>query len=501
MPFLAGLDLGTTSIKAILLDLNSGKIVTRARLPTPVTNPRPDWSEHDPMTLWETVCACLRQVTGKRKDVLGIGIASMAEAGVPLDSQCEPLDNAIAWFDRRSEAHTRFVERSMTQEQLYSVTGQRISPSFALTKILWLREHQPRVFQKMAMWLPLPSWIAWKLCGHPVVDRSIASRTYLFDQASGTWSAPLLELAGLKAQQLPQVIWGSQLAGQLTLEGARQTGLPAGIAVTAGSHDHLCGAFACGAYQPGDLVDSSGTSSAVIRIVNQFTPTPTLAGSGYAHYAYLFPDRFVLKAGLKAAGSALDWLVNLLSGPGNPPAWQALEEMAVHLQPSPRGPYWLPHLLESGTPENDRRSKGALLGLTLQDGAGPVYRSFLESLAFWLRHNLEQMLMLMPAAGEAPDLALLGGLARTRLLSQIKADVLGKPVAAWTGGDEAATGGALLAGIAGGVIRRPQEASDILRLERELYQPDPAKYALYDSMYLEHYLKLHPLISSFSQSL
>jgi xylulokinase len=488
MTLLIGLDLGTTTIKAALFDSATGSILASASRPTPVVNPQADWSEHDPEQLWNCVSSVLREAAGGRKPV-GLAIGSMAETGIPLDANGHPLDTIISWFDRRSEPQAAWVENQISVSDLFRLTGQRVSPSFGITKLLWLRENRPQVFTRMRTWLPLSSYILYRLTGERAADFSIASRSLLLDQNTLDWSEPLLALAGLSREQLPRLCAGSAAAGQLSAQAAAQTGLSAGIICAAGGHDHLCASFAAGAYRPGAVVDSTGTAQAVVQVLPAFLPDPRLGEHGYANYAHVLPGQVVLKAGLKAAGKAIDWLARRLSGTGTPPNFTELEAAARAGVGLRAGPVWLPHLLESGTPESDRRSRAALVGLRLEHDNGDLFRAMLESLAFWLRHNLEEMQAYTGQPGQ--EIILLGGTTRIRLLSELKADVLERPVNVSDIPEATAVGAALLAGLACGVYTSPEEAARSLRYGKTRFEPDPQRVQWYRRLYAETYRPLY----------
>ena len=212
MALLAGLDLGTTSIKAVLYDADLGQVVASASRPTPLDHPFSGANEHDPEALWQACCDCLRGAAGG-KQVRALAISSMAEAGVPVDAQGKPLAHAIAWFDRRSSPQAARVEEQIGRARLYQITGQRASASFGLTKWLWLREHEPEITSRFAAWLPLPAYILLRLTGQRAVDYSIASRALLLDQTRLDWSPELLEIAGLSADQLPSLASGGTPVG------------------------------------------------------------------------------------------------------------------------------------------------------------------------------------------------------------------------------------------------------------------------------------------------
>ena len=494
MTRLLGLDMGTTAIKAVAYDAELGRAVYVASRPTPVLQPTPGQSEHDPEALWQTVLACLREVAaaGAGQSVAGLAVSSFAEAGLPLDAAGRPLHPIIAWYDRRTEPQAARWEAEWPASALHAITGQRVSPSFGVTKWLWIREHAPEAAARMAVWLSVPDYILWRLTGQQATDYTIASRTLLFDQRARAWSAELLEFAGLQAHQLPPPLPSGTPVGALTAEAAAASGLPAGMPCVLGGHDHLCAALAAGAYEPGIVIDSSGTAQALLAIVPEFHTGPRLAEGGFACYAHVAPGCYVLKAGLKAAGGAVEWLARQLAGPSVPSAdlpYAELEAAAERGVGRRAGPLWLPHLIGSGTPEGDRYSQGALIGVRIEHDRGDLFRGLLEGLACWLRHNLAEMEALtgQPAA----QVVLLGGTTRLRLLAQLKADLLNLPVVIPALAESSATGAALLAGLGVGVFATPAAAVASLRSERTVLVPDAARAAWYTRLYEQAYRPLY----------
>jgi xylulokinase len=497
MPLLVGLDLGTTSIKSVVYDSDTGQIRSQSSRPTPVHHPLEGWSEHDPQTLWQDVCDSLREACAGLSPIAGLGIASMAEAGLPLGSDGAPLDHAIAWFDRRSEPQTEQIEQTIPAQELYAITGQRVSPSFGLTKLMWLEQNRRNVVNAMRVWLPLPAYILYRLTGETCVDTTIASRSLLFDQNMGAWSPRLAALANITPEQLPTVLPGSAPAGRITAAAARECGLPVGVVCAPGSHDHLCAALTAGAFQPGRLVDSCGTAQALVQILPRFLPDPRLAEHGFACYAHVLPEQYVLKAGLKAAGGAIEWLARLLSGPDRQPNYTWLEQNARAGVGQRSGPLWLPHLLESGSPEADRASRAALVGARMGHDAGDLFRGMLESLAFWLRHNLTVM---AEYAGTVEGPAgLIGGLTRLSLLSELKAHILNQPVLVPELPEAAAVGAALLGGLACGVFTSGAEAAASIRYPHRRIDPDHRLAIWYDRLYREQYQPLYPALKEINQ--
>ncbi len=489
--WLLGLDIGTTAIRAAAYDPALGRLSALAVRPTPVQHPSPGLSEHDPEALWQAVTSCLSEVAAQagRGTIAGLAVSSFAEAGVPLDRAGRPLSPIIAWYDRRTEPQAAWWEGQLSPAELHAITGQRVSPSFAATKWLWFREHAPEAAARTALWLSVPDYVLWRLTGEQATDYSIASRTLLLDQRSLAWSERMLGLAGLRSHQLPPPLPSGTRIGGITAAAAAATGLPAGTPCALGGHDHLSAAFAAGALEPGEVVDSSGTAQAVLAVLPGFLTSARMGEAGYACYAHVVPGRYVLKAGLKLAGGAIEWLARQLAGPGEPLPYAGLEALARPGVGVRAGPLWLPHWLGSGTPEGDRHSQAALAGVHPEHDRGDLFRGLLEGLAFWLRRNLEEMEAL--AGQPAPQVTLLGGTTRLTLLSEIKAAALGRPMRVPALDEAAATGAALLAGLGAGVFASPAEAVASLSCPCAVIAPDPALSAWYGRLYEDAYLPLY----------
>jgi xylulokinase len=492
MALLIGLDAGTTTIKAVLYDPAAGQVRRVATRPTPVAHPQTGHSEHDPESLYQAACSCIAEAAGGEAGVVGLAISSMAETGVLLDSHGQPAGPVIAWYDRRSEPQAAWVEAQIPVETLYAITGQRVSPSFGVTKLLWMRENLPAAFARGARWLPIPAYLMWRLTGQAVVDYTIAARTLVFDQNTLDWSPQLLALYDLPRTLFPATAPGGQAAGQISRPAAEECGLPADVICCTGGHDHLCAALATGACASGALTESSGTANALLWLLPRFLPGPGLAERGFASYAYVLPDLYALKGGLKAAGSAVAWLARQLAPAAQGPDYAALEAEAARGVGRKAGPLWLPHLIGSGTPQGDRFSRAALAGVRIEDDRGDLFRGLLESLAFWLRHNVEEMAQISGHASAIPEvLTLTGGGTRLALLSQLKADILNRPVRMPQIPETAAVGAALLAGLGTGVFASPQEAASSPRYACQTFAPDPRRAAWYDPYYRDVYLPLY----------
>ncbi|HMD89293.1 MAG TPA: FGGY-family carbohydrate kinase [Anaerolineaceae bacterium] len=495
MSALLGLDIGTTTIKALLYDTEAGHLLSMAARPTPVEHPAPTWSQHDPESLWQTVLAVLREASIGQSPIDGLAVTGFAEAGLPLDKSGQPLYPIISWYDRRTEAQADWWEQKIPLVQLHAITGQRVSPSFGVNKWMWIRENQPGLEKQLDCWLSVEDYILYKLTGEKATDFTLGSRTLLFDQRDMDWSSRMLDLAGIEKSQMPRLQPSGTMMGKITAEAANETGLPVGMPCILGGHDHLVAALAAGAYRPGVIIDSSGTAEAVLMVLDTFHTGVRISKRGYAAYAHVVKDQYVLKAGLKAAGGGIEWLASQLAGPGadlSDLPYDLLALEALRGVGRQVGPVWLPHLNGSGTPESDRYSRAALVGVQIEHERGDLFRAFLESLACWLRHNIEEMETL---TGQKVEKVIhLGGTSRIRLLVKLKANLLKMPISVPTVPEAAATGAALLAGLGLGIFSTQAEAVASLSFENILVEPDISLTGWYDRIYKQLYLPLYPAL-------
>ena len=496
MSYLLGLDIGTTTIKAGLYNPQTGQLEHQSSQPTPVEHPSPQTSQHDPEKLWEAVCRCLQEISnGQQIDALAI--SSFAEAGLPLDAQGKPLYPIIAWYDPRTAPQAEWWQKQLSIEELYLITGQRLSPSFGVNKYLWIKEHHPQTIANMAKWVSCSDYILYRLTGNLVTDYTQASRTMLFDQKELRWSAKILEMVGIRIDQLPLIKCGGTQVGEVSDKAASETGLPSGLACVLGGHDHLCAALAAGGIQPGIAIDSMGTSQSTLVVVNHFISDLEVVRHGFVCYAHVIPNAYILKAGIHAAGGAIEWLTGLLSASkdsGQEIDFSKLELEAAQNVAKTIGPLWLPHFNGSGTPEVDWNSRAALLGVRIDHTRGDILRGLWESQAFWLKHNMEVIRHL--SGQKIENVILIGGATRLQLLNRLKSSILNLPALIPALSESAVTGAALLAGIGVGVFKDPQDSVKSIKLGAEIIIPEPDLVKWYQPIYQNLYLQFYPTLKA-----
>ena len=505
MGYLVGVDIGTTSTKAVLYDPSVGRVKAVASRPMTVRHPRAAWSEFEPDQVWRGVAECVREATaGLARGVRAVGVASMAEAGVLVDEAGRCLYPIIAWYDPRSEPQARRWHRQFGRRRLFEITGHPMQAKFSVNKLLWLRENQPEAFAAAHKWLCMEDFALWRLAGVHATDHSIASRTLAFDQRTRTWSEEVLEATGLSADLFPVAYPSGTAVGTVTPAAEAETGLPAGTVVATGGHDHLCGSLAAGVVGPGAFLDSMGTAEGGLLLAPSYQPDLRLLESGYCHYAHVIPGQYVMLFGLTSSGGLIHWLVQRLwpeaagSAEAQARAFGAALLEAGGVRPGSDGLFWLPHLSGVGSPWEDESSKAAIVGLTAAHERGHLVRAVLEGLSYWLRENLD---VLGEIAGIPPgrEVVAIGGGTRAALWMQIKADVTRRVVRVPEVPEAAALGAALLAGVGAGIFASPEQAAASVARPSTVYEPSPERSAAYDQYYQSIFRELYPTLRSLNR--
>lgn len=451
MDLLVGLDAGTTHVKAGAFGLD-GRPVASFSVPTPTTRLPDGGAEHDPEALWAAASECLARVAAAvRSRVVGIGVASMAEAGLLVDAAGRPATPLLAWFDQRPAAQAAGLARDPGLAWLHARTGLILAPKHGLPKLLWLRERRPELFQGGHRWLGAAEYLVLRLTGKLASCPTLAARTLLYDLEGRGWSAETLDRLGLPANLMPPLVAEGSAVGALTAGGP---GLTAGTPVALGGHDHPCAALGVGLTGPGSLLVSTGTAEAVLGAIEHPLLTRAALAAGIGQGPLPVPRLLALQAGASASGGSLEWLRReLLTGE----TLEGLSELAASTGDGPTGLLFLPHLFGSAPPAPEADATGALVGLRAGTTRAEVVKAVLEGTAFELRRMVEGMESLLGSRFER--LTVTGGHARSRVWLQVKADVLGRPLRVPEIPDATLLGAALLGGVAAGVFAGAREAS------------------------------------------
>jgi xylulokinase len=499
---LLGLDVGTTSVKAVVYRTD-GIAAGASSLPTPTHVPRPGWAFYRPDELWQTVVAAIRGALAdvdNPEEIASVAVASVGESGVLLDAAGAATTDSIAWFDTRTRPQATWLAERIGKDELFARSGLSLQPIFSLNKLLWHREHEPAAWARSVRWLMLADFIAYRLCGEGATDLSLASRTLMLDLRERRWGEQTLAQAGIDPGLLAPLVPGGTPLGHVTASAAALTGLPMTAVVATGGHDHVCGALAAGVTRPGQMLNSLGTAEALFLPTERPLTDPTAGRQGYTQGAHVVGGGYYAFAGQYTSGASIDWLRDLLGASDDPVAYEALIAGAERVPAGGLGVLFLPHLRLANPPYDDPRSRGALIGLTMDAGRDVIARAIFEGLALESRNTFEPLLA-YPEVTAPRSVVAIGGGTRNPLLMRIKASVTNLTHQVVAAEEATALGAALLGGLGAGVYEDVDDAVGAMRHGQHEIAPEPAGVPVYETIYAEVYRRFYPSVAPLSQAI
>lgn len=485
--FILAHDLGTTGNKATLYDAE-GCLVGSAFESYGVEYPQTGWAEQNPEDWWQAICASTQKLlgqTGVAKDALAcITFSGQMMGCVPLDKQGRPLRHAIIWADQRAVAQEQWLSQRIPPEALYRITGHRLSASYTICKILWLRDHQPDIYRAAHKFVQAKDAMVARLTGQFVTDHSDASSTNLYDLERGDWSERILEAAQLNPAQLPALRRSIDVVGEVRAEAAAEVGVAAGTPVVIGAGDGLCAAAGAGVVDEGDAFNYIGSSSWIALATRQPLYDPQQKTFCFAH---LIPGMFSPCGSMQAAGASYQWARDHLGLPETQAAAalgvNPYDLMNLSAEKSPvgaNGLLFLPYLLGERSPRWNPRARGGFIGLTVRHSRADMLRAVLEGITLNLRAILEAF---TGQGASIQAMRLIGGGARGRFWNQMMANIYGLPVQRLAILEEATSmGAAVVGGVGVGLYHDFSIAKKMNRIV-EVIEPDPAAQVTYDKLY------------------
>lgn len=437
-----GIDVGSQSLKAVLLD-GALRTVGRGARSYPIAYPQPGWAEQHP-ALWEAALApataeALTAAGRDPSDVSAVGIAGQLDGSVPVDAASRALGPCLIWMDRRADITLTPIRASWPPQQFRRRTGANLDGSHMAPKMRWQLDHWPQARAAARFHQPV-TYLVERLTGEAVMDHGLASTTLAYDLEAADFADDLLTLFGLERRLLPRLAASEAVAGRLTTAGAELLGLPAGLPVAVGTGDDFSTPLGGGVAEPGIVANVLGTA----EVVGALDPRPLIDDGGLVEtHRFVGSQLHYIENPGWLSGGALEWLRSLLKLPD----FTAFDTAAAAAAAGSDGLIFLPALTGAMTPEWNAGARGCFYGLTPSHGVAHLARAALEGNAFGLRDVVERLQGMGVATG---SVRALGGGARSRLWAQIRADVTGLPVERSGVADASAVGAALLAAVASG---------------------------------------------------
>ena len=493
--YFLGIDISTTSAKALLIDTD-GKVVQSASSPLTLSTPHPLWSEQNPDDWWTGIAESIRNVLHmaqiKNDQIKSIGLTGQMHGLVLLDDKGKVLRPAILWNDQRTATQCDEIRSKIGRKELIKITGNDALTGFTAPKILWVMEHERDVFRQARHILLPKDYIRFCLSGIYAMDKADGSGTILFDLQKRDWSYGLIENLHIPSSLFPPTFEGPQITGTVNQSAAQITGLSVGTPIVAGGGDQAAQAVGVGVVEPGIIALTLGTSGVVFAS----TPEPFIEPEGRLHaFCHALPEQWHLMGVMLSAAGSLQWHRDTLC-PGIP--FDDLVNEANQITPGSDGLLFLPYLTGERTPYPDPFARAGWIGLTIRHSRAHMTRSVLEGVAFGLRDSFE--LIRQAGLGNINQVRVSGGGAKSKLWRQILASVLNVELVTVNTSEGAAYGAALLAGVGYGNWPDVYSAckNTITITGQDL--PDPSIVSIYEDSY-QRYKNSYPALKNIFHSM
>lgn len=480
MKYLLGIDVGTSGAKTLLFS-ESGDVLAHAYRAYPMYTPELGFSEQNAEDWWQAVTETIREVCVEpeiSKRVVAVSLSTQGGTMVALDEKNRQVRPAMVWNDRRCtlerEAYLNEIGPALT---LYEKSGWKLGTGLNLLQIRWMRDNEPENFAKTAMFLSVPDYISLMMTGIAAVDLSNVGINQLADIRKAAYDEELLRFAGITEDKLARIVRSGEVIASLTPKAAEETGLTSDCVLVAGAHDQYAVALGAGAYKAGDILIGSGTSWVCTAISDEAD-----FESGLSQSVAAVPGKWGSLWSLSSGGVCLEWWRrNLAVGTdGKPLSFELIDQEVEKRKAAEEGLYFYPFSGRSSLSKDFE--KASLIGMDLKHDRFHVARAIMEGVSF-------QIIWMMEAFKVEPSkegLKLAGGASKSRLWSQMVADISNLPVRVPEVADLACVGAAILAGVGSGVYRNAEEGYQRLAVQERVLRPWPEAVSSYSKLFEEY---------------
>lgn len=467
-----GIDLGTSAAKLLLLSADGiiRNIVTKEY---PLSFPKPGWSEQNPEDWWNAVIDGIKELI-KDADpysIAGISFGGQMHGLVALDEEDAVIRPAILWNDGRTDEETVYLNEKVGRDKLSSYTANIAFAGFTAPKLLWMRKHEPELFERISKIMLPKDFIAYRMTGIHSTDVSDASGMLLMDVEKKCWSKEMLDICGLRLEQMPRIFESSEVTGTILPEIAKMTGMSDKVVVAAGAGDNAAAAVGTGTVGDGSCNISLGTSGTLFISSRKFAVDPYNALHAFAHADGHY---HLMGCMLSAASCNKWWMEDILGTKEFDKEQETIQILGKN------NVFFLPYLMGERSPHNDPKARGCFIGMSMDTARADMTQAVLEGVAFALRDSME----VARSLGIHPERTkICGGGAKSPLWKKIIANVLNIKVDIVGSEEGPALGGAMLAAVACGEYSSVEEACDNIVSIVETVEPDDKTAAAYEEKY------------------
>ncbi len=494
MKYTIGIDIGTSGTKTVMFDKSGAKIAS-ATVEYPLYQPQNGWAEQDATDWWrasaESCKAVVEQSGVDPCDIAAVGLSGQMHGLVMLDENGEVLRRSIIWCDGRTAEECKIIEETVGRERLIEITANPALTGFTASKIMWVKRHEPEIFDKCRKILLPKDYVRFMLTGEAASDVSDASGMQLMDIKNRCWSEEVCEKLGIDMSMLGKLYESPEISGYVTEEASLLTGLPVGVPVVAGAGDNAAAAVGMGVVRDGRAFTTIGTSGVVFAHTDEVSIDP----KGRVHtFCCAVPGAWHVMGVTQAAGLSLRWLrdtvctdeVSRADAEGVDP----YVIMDAEAEKSPIGAsrlLYLPYLMGERTPHLDPDARGAFVGLSAMHTRGDMIRAVMEGVCY---SQADSLSVLRGMGADVDNMLVCGGGAKSPLWRGMLADVYGIPCGRIESDEGPALGAAILAMVGAGLYSTVGEACDAVVKMRDVAEPDADRHAKYGEYY-EIYKKLY----------
>ncbi len=498
---LLGIDIGTSGCKASVFSTD-GRLLCLAYEEYDYEHPREGWAELDTGMVWAKIKRTIRAAAaGAQADpIQALSVSSLGESFVPVTFDRRILGPSLLNFDARGAEYLPRLAESLDSERLYRINGNTLGNNYALTKMLWMKEHQPELYHQANTFLHWSGFVAFMLGADATVDYSLANRTLLFDLDACDWSGELLALTGIDREKLPPAVPPGKVIGAVSKAVAEELGLPAGALIVSGGHDQSMNGIGCGVIQPGQAMYGMGTYLCMMPVFGRRPEPQAMIARGLNTEHHAGAPSFVSFI-YNQGGVIVKWFRDTFAAAEREPARAAGEDIYTRLMSEmPAGlsrVMALPHFTVTGPPAFIDNSSAVIAGLKLETPRGEILKGLLEAMTFYLREPFEE---LSGAGIQIDSFRAAGGGSKSDAWVQLSADILGRPFMRPVINEAGVMGAAIMAGVGCGAFPSLAAGTEtMIKLERT-FEPNPAVKAQYDERF-ELYRQMYPLMRDYLRAI
>lgn len=498
MRYLIGIDLGTSATKTVLFD-EKGNIISSASCEYPMQQPHNGWAEQNPEDWYNAAISTLKSVVSESniecEDIVSLGISGQMHGLVMLDENREVLRPSILWCDQRTGKECDELTEKLGRDTLIKITANPALTGFTASKILWVKNNEPEIFEKCRHILLPKDYLRFRLTGEFATEVSDASGMQLLDVPNRKWSSVMIDALGIKEEYLAKVYESPEITGYINIDTAEKTGLSTKTSVVGGAGDNAAAAVGMGVVEEGKAFTTIGTSGVVFA----HTDNPVIDPEGRVHtFCCAVPDAWHVMGVTQGAGLSLQWFKNNFCGEeliasqnGGKPIYQLTDEMATSIGIGCDKLICLPYLMGERTPHLDPDCRGVFFGISAMHTKAHFIRAVMEGVTY----SLYDCLLVLKGMNIRPESMLLcGGGAKSKLWKGMICDTFALPVETSKSAEAPALGVAILAAVGAGIYKTvPEACKAMLQINSDSLAPDSANTA--------EYRKFHAVYSSLYPSL